>query len=93
MLWVDILPPGSSETWIWPPEFLYRAWEKVPKKYIWGLPASLSVPRALAAKELFASLGALGVQAGLPPSGFAAGVRVAFRGEAIAVWEIKKRLD
>ncbi len=67
---------ATSRTMIPLAEFLYRAWEKGPGKHIWGLPASLSVPKGLATEELFAGLGALGVQTVLPPSGFAAGVRV-----------------
>lgn len=56
-------------------EFLYRAWEQDPGKYIWGLPDSLSLPKGLAVKGLLDGLDALNVEAVLPSSGFAAGVR------------------
>jgi tetratricopeptide (TPR) repeat protein len=56
-------------------EFLYRAWEQTPGKYIWGLPESLSLPKRLAVQGLLGGLHALDVKAVLPSSGFAAGVR------------------
>ncbi len=66
----------TSQTMLPLAEFLYLAWERKQGKYLWGLPASLSVPQGLVAKELVEGLERLGVRLFLPSSGFAAGVRI-----------------
>ncbi|MDD2422279.1 MAG: hypothetical protein PHU78_09120, partial [Heliobacteriaceae bacterium] len=59
-------------------EFLLYAWGEDPeaKKFLWGMPESLSIPKNISSPGLYSGVEKLGIRALNPPSGFASGIRI-----------------